>query len=95
MAATSAASGGGTAAEEPRSDFKKFTLQELQAAIDHFWPNHVCGEGSYGVVYKGLLDGQQVRDGVGASLTVRRREEQRGSAALECDSWLSLHDVAT
>ncbi|CAI7739731.1 unnamed protein product [Closterium sp. NIES-53] len=43
-----------------RQPFKEFTLEELQAAIEHFWPNHVCGEGSYGVVYKGMIDGQTV-----------------------------------
>ncbi|CAI5481427.1 unnamed protein product, partial [Closterium sp. Yama58-4] len=37
-----------------------YTLEELHAAMDHFWPNNVCGEGSYGVVYKGWLDGQAV-----------------------------------
>ncbi|GJP60285.1 hypothetical protein CLOP_g17494, partial [Closterium sp. NIES-67] len=44
----------------PRQDFKQYTLEELQAAMDHFWPNNICGEGSYGVVYKGWLDGQAV-----------------------------------
>ncbi|CAI5459517.1 unnamed protein product [Closterium sp. Yama58-4] len=44
----------------PAQDFKQYTLEELQAAMDHFWPNNVCGEGSYGVVYKGWLDGQAV-----------------------------------
>ncbi|GJP39912.1 hypothetical protein CLOM_g24236 [Closterium sp. NIES-68] len=43
-----------------RQAFKEFTLEELQTAIEHFWPNHVCGEGSYGVVYKGMIDGQTV-----------------------------------
>eukprot|EP00271_Cylindrocystis_brebissonii_P018660 TRINITY_DN539_c0_g5_i1.p1 TRINITY_DN539_c0_g5~~TRINITY_DN539_c0_g5_i1.p1 ORF type:complete len:852 (+),score=191.58 TRINITY_DN539_c0_g5_i1:451-3006(+) len=42
------------------NDFKVFSVVELQRAMDHFWPNHIAGEGSYGIVYRGMLDGQDV-----------------------------------
>lgn len=42
------------------SNFREYTVDELKKAMDNFWPNHILGEGSYGIVYHGLLDGLDV-----------------------------------
>ena len=43
-----------------KSNFTIYSLGELQAAMDVFWPNHILGEGSYGIVYRGMLNGFEV-----------------------------------
>lgn len=45
---------------KPIGDFRIFTAQELQVAMDYFSPNDILGEGSYGIVYRGNLEGVDV-----------------------------------
>ncbi|XP_010241786.1 PREDICTED: proline-rich receptor-like protein kinase PERK13 isoform X2 [Nelumbo nucifera] len=45
---------GGTSLSGPQG-VKKFTLEELEQATKHFSKSNLIGEGSFGLVYKGLL----------------------------------------
>lgn len=52
--------GGPLVIKFPKSHFKSYSMAKLQAAMDHFWPNHILGEGSYGIVYRGMLENMDV-----------------------------------
>ena len=38
------------------SNVNMFTYEEMKLATKHFRPDHVIGEGGFGVVYKGIID---------------------------------------
>ncbi|KAK4343328.1 hypothetical protein RND71_036422 [Anisodus tanguticus] len=44
------------------SDLDIFKYEEMKLATKHFRPNHVLGEGGFGIVYKGVID-EHVRPG--------------------------------
>lgn len=43
-------------------DLDIFTYEEMKLATKHFRPDHVLGEGGFGIVYKGVID-DNVRPG--------------------------------
>ena len=44
------------------SNLDLFTYEEMKLATKHFRPDQVLGEGGFGIVYKGVIDGN-VRPG--------------------------------
>ncbi|KAL6496432.1 hypothetical protein OROGR_029690 [Orobanche gracilis] len=70
-------------------DLDIFSYEEMKLATKHFRPNHVLGDGGFGIVYKGVIDGN-VRPGY-KTTTVAIKELDPES--LQGDrEWMDLFD---
>ncbi|KAL5996017.1 hypothetical protein ACLOJK_026090 [Asimina triloba] len=69
----------------PQQGARQFTIDELEQATQHFSENNLIGDGSFGLVYKGLL-----RDGTVVAIKRRRGSRQDSAKLLEFKQRLSI-----